>query len=48
MTTHFRPANTSVQEMKPWELEAKPEKLKLSTLLRRLFMLPQLSSAESS
>ena len=30
MTTHFRPANTSVQEMKPWELEAKPEKLKLS------------------
>lgn len=30
MTTHFRPANTAIQEVKPWELEAEPERLEVS------------------
>jgi hypothetical protein len=27
MTTHFQPANTAIQEMKPWELEAEVGRL---------------------
>lgn len=30
MTTHFKPANTAIQEMKPWELETEPRRLGVS------------------
>lgn len=30
MTTHFKPANTAIQEMKPWELEAEAGRLAIS------------------